>query len=101
MYRQYGIGLWGDLMPANYVNLDALIKRQDMEAKDTTKPPQTIGDIRHTELDLSANTYHVLRKPDFQRETSIWTPEKVRDLILAYVEEDLVPAIILWRSPSN
>lgn len=88
-------------MPTSYVNLDALIKRQDMEATDTTKPPQTIGDIRHPELDQTANTYHVLRKPDFQRETSIWTPEKVKDLVVAYVNEDLVPAIILWRSPSN
>jgi Protein of unknown function DUF262/HNH endonuclease len=87
-------------MPANFVNLDALIKRQDMGAGEN-KPPQTIGNIKHTELDSGANTYNVLRKPDFQRETSIWTPEKVRDLVYAYVNEDLVPAIILWRSPTN
>lgn len=97
---KYRIGLWGNAMPANFVNLDALIKRQDMGAGEN-KPPQTIGNIKHTELESGANTYNVLRKPDFQRETSIWTPEKVRDLILAYVSEDLVPAIILWRSPSN
>lgn len=62
---------------SNFVNLDALIKRQDMAAGEN-KPPQTIGNIKHTELESGANTYNVLRKPDFQRETSIWTPEKVR-----------------------
>jgi hypothetical protein len=91
---------WGNIVSSNFVNLDALIKRQDMGAGEN-KPPQTIGNIKHTELESGANTYNVLRKPDFQRETSIWTPEKVRDLIYAYVNEDLVPAIILWRSPSN
>jgi hypothetical protein len=94
------IGLWGDPVASDFVNLDALIKRQDMAAGEN-KPPQTIGNIKHTELESGANTYNVLRKPDFQRETSIWTPEKVRDLVYAYVNEDLVPAIILWRSPTN
>jgi hypothetical protein len=96
----YRIGLRGNAVSSNFVNLDALIKRQDMGAGEN-KPPQTIGNIKHTELESGANTYNVLRKPDFQRETSIWTPEKVRDLIYAYVNEDLVPAVILWRSPSN
>ena len=35
------------------------------------------------------------------KETSSWTPEKVRDLIAAYAKEDFIPAVILWRSPSN
>ena len=49
-------------MAANFVNLDALIKRQDMGAGEN-KPPQTIGNIKHTELESGANTYNVLRKP--------------------------------------
>jgi hypothetical protein len=85
---------------AGNVNLDALIKREDM-ASGEFKTTKALKDINHTELELSKNTYSVLRKPDFQRETAMWTPEKVRDLILAYAEEDLVPAIILWRSPFN
>jgi hypothetical protein len=43
------------------------------------KPIKVITSIKHTELEKNANTYNVLRKPDFQRETSSWTPEKVRD----------------------
>jgi len=66
-----------------------------------SKPSVVTKDISHTELEVGKNTYTVLRKPDFQRETSMWTPEKVRDLIVAYAEEDLVPAIVLWRSPKN
>lgn len=85
---------------AGNVNLDALIKREDM-ASGEFKTTKALKDINHTELELSKNTYSVLRKPDFQRETAMWTPEKVRDLIVAYAEEDLVPAIILWRSPFN
>jgi Protein of unknown function DUF262 len=94
------IRLVGNVMAFDTVNLDALLRRQDMGAGEN-RPPQTVGNIKHTELVSGSNTYSVLCKPDFQRETSIWTPDKVRDLILAYVNEDLVPAIILWRSPSN
>lgn len=39
-----------------------------------------------------------LRKPDFQRETSNWTPQKIVDLVAAFLDGDLIPAIILWRS---
>jgi hypothetical protein len=84
------------------VNLDALIPRLDMAAgeyKQTQSGP--VYHLKHTELEFGSNTYQVLRKPDFQRETAAWTPEKVRDLVLAYATEMLVPAIILWRSPKN
>lgn len=89
-------------MSANRVNLDALIPRLDFDAgpEPTTKP----GDFDKVfagELVKGRPLYGVLRKPDFQRETAIWTPEKVRDLVVAFVEEDLVPALILWRSPTN
>lgn len=39
-----------------------------------------------------------LRKPDFQRETANWTPQKIVDLVAAFLDGDLIPAIILWRS---
>ncbi|WP_305465013.1 DUF262 domain-containing protein [Photobacterium leiognathi] len=38
-----------------------------------------------------------LRKPDFQRETNEWTPEKVKDLVASFLDGDLIPAIILWK----
>ncbi|MGR3466967.1 MAG: DUF262 domain-containing protein [Shimia sp.] len=38
-----------------------------------------------------------LRKPDFQRETADWTPQKIVDLVRAFVDGELIPAIILWK----
>jgi hypothetical protein len=38
-----------------------------------------------------------LRKPDFQRETSEWAPQKVADLINSFLNQDLIPSIILWK----
>ncbi len=46
-------------------------------------------------------TYAILRKPDFQRSTSSWTPEKVRDMVIAYIEGETVPGVIVWRSPQS
>jgi hypothetical protein len=85
---------------AKTVNLDALIQREDMFGGAYKAMPYLKG-LRHEELQYGQNTYAVLRKPDFQRSTANWTPEKVRDMVLAYVEGDFVPAIILWRSPQN
>lgn len=85
---------------AKTVNLDALIMREDMGGG-RNKPMVHIQSLRHADLILGNMTYSVLRKPDFQRATSYWTPEKVRDMIVAFVEGDFVPAVILWRSQSN
>ena len=45
--------------------------------------------------------YPNLRKPEYQRETNEWTPEKVLGLIESFVNGDLIPAIILWTSKGN
>ena len=89
-------------MPDIYVNLDGLITRDDFEAK----PDQAAGanfaaTQTITELEKGKFFYSVLKKPDFQRETANWTPDTVAELIKSFVNDDLVPAIILWRSPSN
>ena len=41
-----------------------------------------------------------LRKPDFQRETTHWTPAKVVDLVSCFLRGDLIPAVILWQASS-
>lgn len=40
----------------------------------------------------------LLRKPDFQRETNHWTPEQIASLITSFLDNELVPSIILWKS---
>lgn len=85
---------------AKTVNLDALIPREDMQGG-VVKPMTYLKGLQAQDLKLGSMTYSVLRKPDFQRSTASWTPEKVRDLVVAYMENELIPAVILWRSPKN
>ncbi|MEX2227674.1 MAG: DUF262 domain-containing protein [Dehalococcoidia bacterium] len=86
------------------VNLDALIPRADfdilgVENASQSQPPSTM-----TIRDLERGTgffFATLRKPDFQRETASWSPQKVTDFIKTFVTGDLIPAIILWRAPGH
>src|ERR1700737_4016192 len=93
------IGLWGFPMPKHTVNLDALIPREYFAAVSTESQHQgTIKELRLSDLDTKSATFSLLRKPDFQRETSYWEASRVTDLVHNFVEGDLIPAIILWRS---
>lgn len=89
-------------MPTNFVNLDALIQRADFpEQLPSTVVGKGVDRLSAGDLESGKPTHGTLRKPDFQRETSAWTPEQVRDLIVAFINEDLVPAVILWRAPAT
>lgn len=84
-------------MSTNVVNLDALIPREDFAVEDNTAPVTPLDKISISVLE-GPFFAPVLRKPDFQRETAHWTPAKVVDLVRAFVDADLIPAVILWRS---
>lgn len=89
-------------MPKSYVNLDGLIPREDFEVRaDKSSGANLPATQTITELEKGKFFYSVLKKPDFQRETPNWEPETVAELVKSFVNDDLVPAIILWRSPSN
>src|SRR2546430_14560012 len=98
--------IWGYIerskLVSGKVNLDALIPREDFEVRED-EPIQIQAkeaiDIR--DLEFESFFYPVLRKPDFQRETSDWTPEKIVDFVQSFLDGDLIPAIILWKSPDN
>lgn len=80
-------------------NLDALIPREDFEIKDGNQiPSQNLPAIQVRDLEAGSFLYQTLRKPDFQRETSEWTPDKVCDLIQSFLDGDLIPAVIFWNS---
>lgn len=83
------------------VNLDALIIREDFEVSDDPVQFQPKESIEIRDLEADSFFYLVLRKPDFQRETADWTPEKISDFIKSFLNGDLIPAIILWKSPNN
>lgn len=84
------------------VNLDALIPREDFlavegpDAGAQGKPSISETDLRKGEIFLST-----LRKPDFQRETAAWSPETIADFVEAFIEGELIPAVICWQSPSR
>ena len=69
-------------MSTHLVNLDALIKREDFEVKSET-PPQSSSKVEKfntTEFEAGRFLYPIIRKPDIQRETASWDPDKVADL---------------------
>jgi hypothetical protein len=83
-------------------NLDALIPREDFDILSEDKQELTNRDT----IDISALVrghffYQALRKPDFQRETSHWSADKVAELIRTFLDGELVPAIILWSTGAN
>jgi hypothetical protein len=83
---------------ASHVNLDALIPREDFDVvpeNDDAPVPLTIS-VRH--LEKRDFFYQALRKPDFQRETAEWGPDRVTGLIKTFVDGELIPAVILWRN---
>jgi len=89
-------------MPAKknkYVNLDALISREDFETShDSKDDSQKITTINVSSLKDDNFFFNLLRKPDFQRETAYWDVDRVTQFIASYVDGSFIPAIILWRS---
>jgi len=76
-----------------------MIKREDLDVTD--KDPALIsvqGAIRPADLEQTSATFNILRKPDFQRETANWTAEKIADLIENFLDGDLIPSVVIWRS---
>jgi len=86
-------------MSTNGVNLDALIPRADFAIGDGV----VLGDSGDDKLSIahfgSVSFFTgALRKPDFQRETLHWQPQKIVDLVAAFLDRRLIPAVILWRA---
>ncbi|OGV71071.1 MAG: hypothetical protein A2283_21430 [Lentisphaerae bacterium RIFOXYA12_FULL_48_11] len=84
------------------VNLDAMILRSDFATQ--AAAPQTydmVPSISLRDFTDGALVGPNLRKPDFQRETNHWTPQQVLSLLQCFVNGDLIPSVILWKSPTN
>jgi len=86
------------------VNLDALIPRADFEFKEDSVQDTTenTDKIKLSDLERKGNFFYpALRKPDFQRETNEWNPNKIKGLIESFVNQDLIPAIIMWNTKGS
>lgn len=90
------IGYGAERMATSGVNLDALIQREDL----SNGPPFKGNPTGNISMAMLTEEFYAssFRKPDFQRETSNWTPQKIADLVASFLDGDLIPAIILWRT---
>ena len=80
------------------VNLDALIEREDFEVEANPNPGKKKETISIEDIKADSFFFSNIRKPDFQRETNEWDSQRICELIKSFIEGDLIPAIILWRS---
>jgi hypothetical protein len=83
------------------VNLDAMISRADFaqiqdDEEGNYERISSVGIRDFTENGLLGK---ILRKPDFQRETNHWTPEQIVSMLECFISGDLIPSVILWKSP--
>ena len=89
---------------AEVTNLDALIEREDFIApvNDNSSAGESGKQSAFvTDLTKGESFYGTLRKPDFQRETAAWSPVMICDFVEAFVNNDLIPAVICWQSPAR
>src|SRR5689334_21905794 len=84
---------------AQRVNLDAMIRREDF-AREIKDAPEAavIRELKLSELLPTSAIRRQLRKPEFQRETNHWNPDPVRKFLVSFIDGDVIPSIILWRS---
>jgi Protein of unknown function DUF262 len=91
------------------VYLDHHIKRESLRYKRPTQeivsgheglaPTLRLIDLIRDDVNYIFTQY--LRKPDFQRATWAWTPEDCVSLIESVINYQVIPSVILWKSPDN
>jgi Protein of unknown function DUF262/HNH endonuclease len=80
------------------INLDALVQREDFDVIPENTPSSLNATIQIRDLEAGSFFYASLKKPDFQRETSEWSADKITGFIESFLDGDLIPAIILWQA---
>jgi Protein of unknown function DUF262 len=83
------------------VNLDAMIPRADFAALGDDYTLDLFQNFPITNLEQRSPIFSLLRKPDFQRETNHWTPLQITTFIASFLDNELIPSLILWKSPSH
>jgi hypothetical protein len=81
------------------VILDAMIRREDFAAAgDPSGSAEPIKTLSIQSISSTGMLVPLLRKPDFQRETNHWTPEQVVSFLESFLDNELIPSVILWKS---
>ena len=82
------------------VDLDAMIPREDFAViEEPYTMTDLIRDFPPSHLAQNAPVLKLLRKPDFQRETNHWSPEQVVMFLASFVDNEVIPSLILWKAP--
>jgi len=82
-----------------HVDLDAMIPREDFGSVEDEFALDLIKDFPITHLISDSPVLKLLRKPDFQRETNHWSPDQVVTFIASFLDNEVIPSLILWKSP--
>lgn len=87
---------------AKKVTLDAMIPREDFAVQEGEGEfaLNLFQDFPITHLYPDSPILKLLRKPDFQRETNHWTPEQMATFVASFLDNEVIPSLILWKSPS-
>jgi hypothetical protein len=94
-------------MGKRLVHLDHLITRDDIyyhPRKTTFTDDRSVKKdeiIRYIDIRDNRGTFSSLRKPDFQRQTNAWDPDKCVEFLDSIVQAWLIPHIILWKQPGS
>lgn len=81
------------------VILDAMIPREDFAITEESFDLDLFRDFPIANLNSDSSILRLLRKPDFQRETNQWSPEQVATFIASFLDNEVIPSLILWKSP--
>lgn len=88
-----------DISMAKRVNLDAMIPRADFGLQGEEMVVQQLGEFPITHLVTDSPIRKMLRKPNFQRETNHWSPEQIVTFVASFLDQEVIPSLIFWRSP--
>lgn len=83
------------------VHLEHLIPRVELEdevGEQNITPSERKSSFTLSDLEDNAFFYTQLKKPYFQRDTNEWSVERVQKLLETFLEDGLIPAIIMWES---
>lgn len=79
-------------------NLDAMIPRADFASVDEEYTLDLFQNFPISYLSADSPIQKILRKPDFQRETNHWSPDQIATFIASFLDNELIPSLILWKS---
>lgn len=83
------------------VNIDAMIPRADFAVSEEHEfTLDLFQNFPISNLESSSPIRNLLRKPDFQRETNHWNPNQLVTFIASFLDNELIPSLILWKSQS-